>query len=142
MAHFEFDNEHDFVEKLKQLKSEGVDSSDIDIRSPHPVHHLEEILGEEKSNVRKFALTGGLLGAATGYLFPSFTHLHWPLNNAGKPIVSLPPFTIISFELMVLFGALTGFLGLLLTSRMPAVRTIISNDEFVDSYTITVSKDK
>ena len=138
MDRYTYDNEHDFLAKLESLVKGGVKKRDIDIRAPHPVHHAEDILEDEPSKVRVFALVGGLTGAATGYLFTSFTALDWPLITGGKPFVSIPAYTIIGFELMVLFGALSSFLGFILTSRVPAVRTIISDDEFTDSFEIFV----
>ncbi len=101
---FVFDSEHDFLEKLKSLLKGGVKAKDIDIRAPHPVHHLEEILKLKPSRVRLFCLVGALLGAFTGYAFTAYTALDWPMMSGGKPMVSIPPFTIIAFELMVLFG--------------------------------------
>ncbi len=139
---FVYDNPHDFVEKLRELVRSGVTRDDIELRAPHVVHGLEDILGQEPSRVRLFALCGGLLGAFTGYAFPSFTVIDWPLIIGGKPMVSIPPFTIIAFELMVLFGALSSMLGFLVTSRMPAVRTVISDDEFTDNFEITVRREK
>jgi Protein of unknown function (DUF3341) len=136
-----YQSEHDFVHKLEELVKSGVKPENIDIRAPHPVHHAEEILGVKPSNVRLFVLIGGLCGIATGYLFPSLTALDWPLYVGNKPLVGIPPYTVIAFELMVLFGGLSGFLGLMIESRMPAVRTIISNDEFSDSFEIHVKKD-
>jgi len=59
----------------------------------------------------------------------------------GKPIVGIPAYTVIAFELMVLFGGLSSFLGFLVASRMPAVRTVISDDEFGDNFEIHVRKD-
>jgi hypothetical protein len=118
----------------------GVKYKDLELYAPHPVHHLEEIIGSPPSKVRLFALVGGLLGAATGYLFTSYTAVDWKLITGGKPFIAIPPYTIIAFELMVLFGALSSFLGFILTSRMPAVRTIISDDEFQDHFEIIVKK--
>lgn len=137
---YTFESEHDFLEKLKSLLKGGVKERDIEIHAPHPVHHLEEILGTPPSRVRLFALVGALTGAATGYLFTSFTALDWPLITGGKPFVSIPAYTVIGFELMVLFGALSSFLGFIITSRLPAVRTIISEDEFQDAFEICVTK--
>ncbi len=137
---FVFDNEHAFLDKLRELVGSGIDPRDIDYRAPHPVHPAEEILRVPPSRVRVFALVGGLLGAATGYGFTSFTALDWPLWTAGKPLVSIPAYTIIAFELMVLFGSLASFAGMLWTSRMPAVRTILSDDEFDDAYVIQVKR--
>lgn len=138
---FVFDNEGDFLDKLKELVKRGVRPGDIDIRAPHVVHHAEEILGSPPSRVRQFALVGGLLGAFTGYAFTSFTVIDWPLISGGKPMVSIPAFTVIAFELMVLFGALSSFLGFVIASRMPAARTIISDDTFTDTFEIHVQRE-
>ena len=136
-----FQSEHDFVHKLEELVKSGVKPDQIETRTPHPVHHAEEILAMPPSDVRRFALAGGIAGVATGYLFPSLTALDWPLFVGNKPLVGIPPYTVIAFELMVLFGGLSAFLGFLVTSRMPGVRTIISNDEFVDQFEIYVKRD-
>jgi hypothetical protein len=138
MDRYTFESEHEFLEKLKSLMKSGVKYKDLELHAPHPVHHLEEILGAPPSKVRLFALIGGLAGAATGYLFTSYTAVDWKLLTGGKPFVAIPPYTIIAFELMVLFGALSSFLGFILTSRLPAVRTIISDDEFQDNFEIIV----
>jgi hypothetical protein len=136
-----FQSEHDFVHKLEELIKSGVKPQQIETRTPHPVHHAEEILAMPPSNVRLFALAGGITGVATGYLFPSLTALDWTLFVGNKPLVGIPPYTVIAFELMVLFGGLSAFLGFLVTSRMPGVRTIISSDEFVDQFEIYVKRD-
>lgn len=141
MERYVYHSEHDFLHKLDELVKSGVKPEHIDTRSPHPVHHAEEILGVTPSPVRVFTLVGGLAGIATGYLFPSLTALDWGLYVGNKPLVGIPPYTVIAFELMVLFGGLSAFLGFLVTSRMPAVRTVISNDEFGDQFEIYVKKD-
>jgi hypothetical protein len=133
-----FDNEHDFLEKLKELVKRGVTKKNIEILAPHPVHKAEEILELKPSGVRVFALVGALVGAATGYLLPSFTVIDWPLISGNKPMISIPAFTIIGFELMILFGALSAFLGFILMSRMPDVITLVSDDEFMDDFVISV----
>lgn len=138
---FVFDNEHDFMAKLHDLVEHGVKPRNIQFRAPHPVHHAEELLRMRPSGVRAFALFGGLLGAFTGYWFTSWTALDWPLIIGGKPVVSIPAYTIIAFELMVLFGALFSFFGFVLLSRMPAVRTIISDDVAADHYEIQVRRE-
>jgi len=130
---FVFGSEHDFLHKLEDLVKSGIKPRDIEIYAPHPVHKAEEILEMRPSIVRTFALIGGLTGAATGYLFTSL-----PVGN--KPIVGIPTFTVIAFELMVLFGGLSSFLGFIIASRLPAVRTIISQDEFRDTFEIHVRK--
>jgi hypothetical protein len=141
MDRYVYHSEHDFVHKLEELMKSGVKPQNIETRTPHPVHHAEEIMEMRPSHVRLFALIGGITGVATGYLFPSLTALDWGLYVGNKPLIGIPPYTVIAFELMVLFGGLSAFFGFLLTSRMPGVRTIISNDEFGDSFEIYVKKD-
>ena len=136
-----YHSEHDFLHKLEELVKSGVNPRQIEYRAPHPVHHAEELLAMKPSHVRLFALVGGITGVATGYLFPSLTALDWGLYVGNKPLVGIPPYTVIAFELMVLFGGLSAFLGLMVTSRMPGIRTIISNDEFNDQFEIYVKKD-
>ena len=114
---FVFGSEHDFLHKLEDLVKSGIKPRDIEIYAPHPVHKAEEILEMRPSIVRTFALIGGLTGAATGYLFTSLTALDWPLPVGNKPIVGIPTFTVIAFELMVLFGALSTVAGLFLNAR-------------------------
>ena len=138
---FVYDNQDDFLTKLKALVRSGIDPKTIDVRAPHVVHGLEEVMQLKPSRVRLFMLFGALLGAFTGYAFPTFTVIDWPLISGGKPMISIPPFTIIAFELMVLFGALSGFVGFVITSRLPAVRTIISDDEYTDNFEIHVRGD-
>jgi hypothetical protein len=137
---FVFGNEHDFLEKLRTLVKRGVKAKDIEILVPHPVHKAEEILSLKPSGVRVFALVGGLIGAATGYLLPAFTVIDWPLISGNRPMVSIPPFTIIAFELMILFGALSAFLGFILMARMPDVITVVSDTEFKDDFEIVVKR--
>ena len=135
---FVLDKEHDCLAKLRDLVRLGVDRQDVELLAPHPVHAAEEILSLRPSGVRVFALVGALIGAFTGYAFPSFTVIDWPLISGGKPMISIPPFTIISFELMILFGSLSAFLGFVLLSRLPDVLTVVSDDTFSDTFEIRV----
>ena len=72
--------------------------------------------------MRLFVLIGGLLGCATGFIFPIYTVLDWPLITGGKPLISIPPFVVIAFELTILFASLGGMAGFLLLSRLPRMR--------------------
>ena len=59
---FVFDNEHDFLEKLKELVKSGVDRKKIDFLTPYPVHNVEKILSLKPSGVRVFGLRRRLPG--------------------------------------------------------------------------------
>ncbi len=43
----------------------------------------------------------------------------WQIMLGGKPFSSIPPYTIIAFELTILFGGLLTALGLFIVGRLP-----------------------
>ena len=94
---------------------------DVVAYSPVPDHAIDQALHVGVSPVRLFVLIGGLLGCATGFLFPIYTVLDWPLITGGKPLISIPPFVVIAFELTILFGALGGMASFLWLAGLPRV---------------------
>ena len=87
--------------------------------SPVPDHAIQHALNDSVSPVRVFVLFGGLLGCTLGFAFPIYTVLDWPLITGGKPLISIPPFVVIAFELTILLGAIGGMLGFLILSGLP-----------------------
>src|SRR5881396_3386432 len=89
------------------------------------------------SRVRLFTLIGGLTGIVSAFLLTIWTSLVWGLVTGGKyfqfgpgGIVgsSLPPFVIIAFELMVLFGGIATVIGMVMLGRLPRFRPSASFD--------------
>ena len=93
--------------------------TDITAYSPAPDHTLEQLIGPRVSPVRLFTLLGGLLGCAAGFALPIYTVSAWPLIVGGKPLIAIPAFVVIAFELTILLGAIGGMLGFLLLARLP-----------------------
>ena len=87
--------------------------------SPVPDHALDQALHVSVSPVRVFVLVGGLLGCFLGFAFPIYTVLDWPMITGGKPLISIPPFVVIAFELTILLGAIGGMIGFLVLSGLP-----------------------
>ena len=108
------------VDAIDGMKKSG--HSDFAVTAPLPRHEIEELIYEgEPSPVRWFTLTGALFGGTMGFSLCSLTHLNWPMIiPAGKPLVSIPAFIIITFEATVLFGCLFTLLGLLYHCGLPA----------------------
>jgi molybdopterin-containing oxidoreductase family membrane subunit len=108
---------------IKALRARGVRS--IAAYSPVPLDEFEEALtghGLPRSPVRLFTLVGALTGTAAGFALTIWTALKWNLITGGKPVVSIPPFVVIAFELTILLGGLCTLLGLLVTARLPSLR--------------------
>lgn len=117
------------VEAIEALRGGGF--QDITVFAPLPEHHIEEAVAHGESPVRLFTLVGGLTGAAAGFAIATWTSLDWPLVTGGKPIVSIPPFVVIAFELTILFGALATIIGLLINAGLPRLkRRVVYDPEF------------
>src|SRR5712691_772330 len=97
------------------------------------VHAIEEVLERDRplSRVRLFTLVGGLTGIASAFLLTIWTSVVWGLVTGGKYLqlgpdgivgASLPPFFIIAFELMVLFGGIATVIGMVVLGRLPRFR--------------------
>ena len=69
-------------------------------------------------------LAGGIIGVLSGFALTIGTSLTWPHVVGGKPIISITPYIIIAFELMILFGALSGVAGFLFFGRFPRLESI------------------
>jgi hypothetical protein len=102
---------------IKQLKKTGY----RELQTFSPVHHhaIDEALAKPPSPVRMFTLAGCLIGAIGGFTLTIGASLHYPLIVGGKPIISIPPFLVIVFELTILFGGLLTLAGMLLNMRWP-----------------------
>lgn len=135
---YRFDEKHQFLEKLENLIKDGVSSEKINTYTPYPVHEVEHILKVKASPLRFFTLIGALAGLLFGFLFTIWASLDWPIIRGGKPIVALPAFIIIAFELTVLFGGVISFIGYLLLSRLPDFTKIQNPEEYGNQFVIQI----
>jgi hypothetical protein len=110
------------ADTIEALRAAGMKR--ITVFSPVPSHDLEHALHAGESPIRLFTLVGGLTGAATGFGMAVWMSLDWPMIVGGKPIISLPAFVIIAFELTILFGALSTVAGLFINARLPQRRVM------------------
>jgi hypothetical protein len=95
---------------VRALRAAGL----VDVRtaSPAPFPELVEALGRPRSRLDAITLSGALLGTAAGFALCIGTSIAWRLLTGGKPIVSIPPFVIIAFEVSVLIGAAVNLIAL------------------------------
>ena len=108
------------AEAAKKLRQRGFE--ELEIYSPVPSHELDHAVDEGPSRVRIFTLIGGLVGAISGYAMTIWMANNWPIMIGGKPFSSIPPYTIIAFELTILFGGVLTVLGLFAVGRLPRVK--------------------
>jgi Ni/Fe-hydrogenase subunit HybB-like protein len=100
-----FSNEKDLLEAVRAIGKRGWPIGEV--YTPYAVHELGHLLGLPRSRLPVACFLGGLSGVAVALWFQFWsTARDWPLNVGGQPWNSLPAFLPVTFELMVLSGAL------------------------------------
>ena len=114
-----FENLDEMTETIEEVRGKGIQPTTI---SPSPRHEIEHALGKQFTLVPWIALVFGILGCIIGYGFPAWTASDWVLPVGGKPIIAIPPFTIIGFELTILFTAIHTLLGIAILGIIDSFR--------------------
>jgi hypothetical protein len=129
--------EEDFIAAARNLKSAGFDS--VTMMSPIPLHDAEAVLELGKSPVRRFSLAGAITGAIGGFALATFSALSFIQPAGGRPLITIPPFLVITYEMTILLGVLATLLGFHFVSGLPAWKdapySIVSSE---DKFTVVV----
>jgi hypothetical protein len=107
----------DVAEVVTRLRGRGY--TDVETYAPAPFAEVDDSVIEKPSRVRLFTLIGGLTGVVTGYAMTIWMANVWRIMLGGKPFSSIPPYTIIAFELTILFGGLMTLLGFFVFGSLP-----------------------
>jgi len=79
---------------------------------------LLQAAGATRSPVAVAAVSGGVFGIACGFALTIGRVREWPgLIVSGKPLLSMPPFLIIVFELAILMAAIAAAVAFLIASK-------------------------
>ena len=107
--------------------------------SPVPIEGVEEVLGENKSVIKRFTFFGAIFGGVSGFVLAAGTAVLYVHPTGGRPIITIPPFLIITYELTILCGILATVLGFFISARFPAIRERVYVPETaVDKFAVTV----
>ncbi len=130
-----FDKEENILAATNEARVRGLAIADV--YTPYAVHGLDKAMGLRPSRLPWVCFALGATGAAFKVWFEFWTSASdWPINVGGKPWNSLPAFVPITFEVMVLFAALStvaAFLlgrGLLPGRKPKLAYPGVTNDQF------------
>ena len=128
-AHFDL-----FLTGIDRLKKAGIVGWDV--AAPLPRHELLDLVYDGRpSPVRWWTLTGAVSGLTGGLLLATLTAAQWPMiNPGGKPVASIPAYTIIMFESTILLGALMTGIGMFVHAGLPGffVDRALKDPRFTD----------
>ena len=94
-----------------------------DVHSPFPIHGMDRAMGVKYTKLPLVVLGGGLTGLGVALLMQWWMNAyHYPLVISGKPVWSIPANIPVTFELTILFAALTTVFGMFAFNQLPQWR--------------------
>ena len=104
-----FGDPADAARAIRALHALGI--RDLHAAMPAPFPEVVAALQKPRSTIDFATLPGALLGLVCGVLLTYLTSLAWPLTTGGKPIVAVPQFLVIIFEMTVLLGSIANLVA-------------------------------
>ena len=116
------------------LKAAGVAPKDYDFLTDAP--YPEGAFGErhESHRLYLFPFVGALIGLTVGILLTSMTQMAYPLVQGGKPILSLPPMAVITYESTMLSAIIFTIIGIMFESRLPKLKMGLYDTRITEGY--------
>ena len=113
-----YENAEYAAEASESLENAGFSKEEFDFLTDTP--YPEGALGERHHSHRLyvFPFIGALLGISTALVLTIGTQISYPLITGGKPILSIPPMVIISYEGTMLGAILFTIIGIIFESRL------------------------
>ena len=113
-------DDHELVKACAKVRDAGYKK--FDAITPFPVHGIEEAIGIPRSWIPWVTFAMGLTGACAGLALQYWTSaVSWPINVGGKPFFSGPAFIPVTFELTILFAALSSVGTLIVACGLPKI---------------------
>lgn len=114
----EFDSPQAVVDAATHAVSAGF--TRMESYSPFPIEELNDIIHKKRTKLSTLILMGGLTGMATGFALQYWASaIEYPMNVGSRPYATWPAFIVPSYELTILFSALTAAIGMFALNGLP-----------------------
>jgi ActD protein len=114
----EFESAQAVVDATRRVVADGY--TKLEAYTPVPVEELNDLIHKKRTKLSALVLAGGLTGMATGFLLQYWSSvLEYPMNVGGRPFASWPAWVVPSYELTILFSALTAAGGMIALNGLP-----------------------
>jgi len=121
---------------VKHLRAAG--HRVLDTYTPFPVHGMDEAMGLRPSRLPRACLAFAALGLAIAGGFQIWSSaIDYPLRTGGKPLLAIPAFIPVAFELTVLLAGLGVVASFFVAARMrprlrvPDLHPGANDDQFI-----------
>jgi hypothetical protein len=114
----EFDSAQAVLDAARRAVAEGF--TRVEAYTPVPIEELNDVLHLKRTKLPQMILAGGLTGMASGFALQYWTSvIDYPMNIGGRPFASWPAFVVPSYELTILFAALTATIAMIVANGLP-----------------------
>ena len=114
----EFGTPDELIHAASAVRDAGYTSWDA--HTPFPVHGLDDAMGIRPTRLPFLVFGAAITGTTCALLMQWWMNaVDYPLIISGKPFNSIPADIPVTFELTVLFAALTAFIGMLVANKLP-----------------------
>lgn len=114
----EYDSGQQLLDAARQTMAQGF--TRVEAYTPVPIEELNDVIHKTRTVLPKLILAGGLTGMATGFGLQYWAQvIEFPMNVGGRPLASWTTFIVPSYELTILFSALTAAIGMILLNGLP-----------------------
>jgi hypothetical protein len=130
------------ADALDAVRAGGFEQNEYEILTGTP--YPEGAFGEEeaKHSLYRYPLIGAACGFIIGLVLTAGTQLAFPLVTGGKPILSIPPMSIIMYEGTMLGAIIFTVIGIIIESRLPRVFMGAYDTRITEGYIgVTVTTD-
>ncbi len=116
------------------LKEANISEENYDFLTDAP--YPEGAFGEreERHRLYVFPLVGALIGLTIGILMTSMTQMAYPMVQGGKPIMSLPPMAVVTYESTMLTAIVFTIIGIIFESRLPKTKQGLYDTRITEGY--------
>ena len=114
----EFHTAEELLEAVHKVHEAGF--KHVDALTPYPIEEVAHALELPRSKMPLIVLGGGITGGLAGYMLQYWSQvLEYPMNIGGRPFHSWPAFIVPTFEMTILFAALSAVLGMFAQNGLP-----------------------
>ncbi len=133
------------ADAVEGLQSNSFEDKEFEIMSGTP--YPEGAFGEKKASHRLyvFPFIGAAIGFTVAILLTTATQVSYPLVTGGKPILSIPPMAIITYEGTMLGAIIFTVLGIIFESRLPRTKVGLYDERIMEGYVgvlVTAEEDR
>jgi hypothetical protein len=124
----EFRNPKELLDAAKAINSKGF--KNYDTFSPFPIHGMDKAMSLKKSKLGWIVFVHGLIGFTGAFAMIYFMMVvDYPINISGKPLMNIPAWIPVIFELTVLLAAFGAVFGMFYLNGLPKFNHPLFNSE-------------